>query len=151
MSAFAARLAPALLLAAGALLAGCGGVNLAQSRPPPRKPVTDIAREERGEIVTVRDTQIDLSTGRGRSIGMSTPPVGIGPIGMRVPVTLGGEKRVDAPAEEITVRLANGKLIAIVQELSTPPLAPGERVRVLHERSDDRGGTGRIQVVRVEP
>ncbi len=137
-----------LALVASALLAGCGGVHLAQSRPPPRPPVTDIAREERGEIVTVQDTQIDLSTGRGRSIGVQGPGVGVGPFGMRVPVTIGGEKRVDVPGEEITVRLPSGKLISIVQELSTPPLAPGERVRVLYERTEDRGGPGRVQVVR---
>jgi hypothetical protein len=151
MRAVATRLAAAALITVAAALAGCGGVNLAQSRPPPRKPITDIAREERGEVVTVRDTQIDLSTGNVRSVGMAGPSVPVGPIGVRVPVRLGGEKRVDAPAEEITVRLANGKLIAIVQELSTPPMAPGERVRVLHERTEDRGGQGRIQVVRAEP
>ncbi len=134
-----------------AALAGCGGVNLAQSRPPPRKPVTDIAREERGEIITVRDTQLDLSTGRGRAVGASSPAIPVGPVGIRVPVTIGGEKRVDVAAEEITVRLADGKLIAIVQELSSPPLAPGERVRVLHERTDDGRGQGRIQIVRVQP
>ena len=96
----------------------------------------------------MRDTQLDLSTGRGRSIGTSSPAIPVGPVGIRVPVTIGGEKRVDVPAEEITVRLADGKLIAIVQELSSPPLAPGERVRVLHERTDDGRGQGRIQIVR---
>ena len=147
----AASLASVVLLVFAATLAGCGGVQLAQSRPPPRKPVTDIAREERGEIITVRDTQLDLSTGRGRSVGASSPAIPVGPVGIRVPVTIGGEKRVDVPAEEITVRLASGKLIAIVQELSSPPLAPGERVRVLHERTDDGSGPGRIQIVRVQP
>ena len=135
-------------LALGVLLGGCGGVNLAQSRPPPRKPITDIAREERGEIVTVRDTQIDLSTGRGRSVGMRTPAVPVGPIAVRVPVGIGGEKRVEVPAEEITVRIRDGRLISVVQELSSPPLAPSERVRVLYERTEDSGGLGRIQIVR---
>ena len=143
-----AHLGATLLFVAAVGLTGCGGLNLAQSRPPPRKPVTDIAREERGEIITVRDTQLDLSTGRGRSIGTSSPAIPVGPVGIRVPVNIGGEKRVDVPAEEITVRLADGKLIAIVQELSSPPLAPGERVRVLHERTDDGRGQGRIQIVR---
>ena len=143
-----AHLGATLLFVAAVGLTGCGGLNLAQSRPPPRKPVTDIAREERGEIITVRDTQLDLSTGRGRSIGTRSPAIPVGPMGIRVPVNIGGEKRVDVPAEEITVRLADGKLIAIVQELSSPPLAPGERVRVLHERTDDGRGQGRIQIVR---
>ncbi|MDP3072058.1 MAG: hypothetical protein Q8N18_17330 [Opitutaceae bacterium] len=146
MRGLAAKLA--LALAAGAALGGCTGINLAQSRPPPRKPVTDIARQERGEVVTVHDTTLDLSTGRGRSIGMHAPAVPIGPVAVRVPVSVGGEKRVDVPAEEITVRLSTGKLIAVVQELSSPPFAPGERVRVLYERTDEQGGTGRIQIVR---
>ncbi|MBL9189221.1 MAG: hypothetical protein JNK23_17195 [Opitutaceae bacterium] len=142
----AAKLAFALV--AGSTFAGCTGIQLAQSRPPPRPPVTDIARQERGEVITVRDTTIDLSTGRGRSVGMHSPAVPIGPVAVRVPVSVGGEKRVDAPAEEITVRLSTGKLMAVVQELSSPPFAPGERVRVLYERTDDQGGTGRIQIVR---
>ncbi len=151
MRAVAASFASALILSAGVLLVGCGGINVAQSRPPPRKPVTDIAREERGEIVTVRDTTIDLSTGRVRSLGVGAPVIPIGPIGVPVPVRIGGEKRVEVPAEEITVRLPGGKLISVAQELSSPPLAPGERVRVLYERTEDGSGQGRIQIVREQP
>ncbi len=147
MRSASAQIGGVLALAVGALCSGCS-VKLAQSAPPPRRPVTDIAREERGEIVTVRDTQIDLSTGRGRAIGAHLPAVPVGPIGVRLPVMIGGEKRVDVPAEEITIRLATGKLISIVQELSSPPLAPGERVRVLYERTEDRTEQARIQVVR---
>lgn len=96
----------------------------------------------------MRDTRIDLSTGQGKSLTARAPAVGVGPIGVRLPVTVGGEKRVEVPAEEITVQLSSGKLISVVQELSSPPFAPGERVRVLHERASETSTTGRIQVVR---
>ena len=111
-------------------------------------PLRNIAREERGEILSVRDTRIDLRTGRVRGLNTHTPAIPIGPVGIRVPVTLGGEKRSDVPAEEITVRLASSKLISIVQELSSPPFAPGERVRVLIERVEDPAAVARMQVVR---
>ena len=63
-------------------------------------------------------------------------------------VTLGGEKKVEVPAEEITVRLASGRTVGIVQELSSPPFAPGERVRVQYEKVDEPGTTPRMRVVR---
>lgn len=100
-------------------------------------------------MVTVTDTQIDLRTGTARSVRASTPTIPVaGLVGVRVPVTIGGEKRVEAPAEEIMVRLRDGKIVAIVQELSSPPFAPGERVRVVYERVDDPSVPQRLQVVR---
>lgn len=136
--------------AAGLVLvvAATGGCHVAQTPPPPVKPLREIAREDRGEILTVRDTKIDLSTGRVAPLSTSTPPVGIGPFGVGVPVTIGGEKKVEVPAEEMTIRLASGKLISVVQELSSPPFAPGERVRVQVERVDDPATMPRMQVVR---
>ncbi len=132
-----------------AALGGCTGVNVAQSRPPATRPLREIAREERGEVINVRDTQLDLRTGLARGVSTRAPSIPVyGPIGVRVPITIGGEKRVEVPAEEITVRLATGRMIAIVQELSSPPFAPGERVRVLHEKVDDPSATARMQVVR---
>lgn len=125
-----------------------GGCAIGQSVPPPTRPLRDIAREDRGEIVTVRDTRIDLRTGMGRTMGAHTPAVPVGPVGVRLPITVGGEKKVEVPAEEMTVRLASGKLVSVVQELSSPPFAPGERVRVLYERVDDPGTHARIQIVR---
>jgi hypothetical protein len=130
------------------LAAILGGCAVAQTRPPPPPPIRDVASEERGEIVSVQDTRIDLSRGTNSGLRTSTPAVPVGPVGVRVPVTIGGEKRVEVAGEEITVRLASGKLITLVQALSTPPLAPGERVRVLHERVAESGGRGRVQVVR---
>lgn len=134
------------LLAAAAMLGGCA---VAQSRPPPRAPIREVAREERGEVTLVRDTRLDLSTGRGRAITTHSPSVPVaGIVGVRVPMTIGGEKKTEVPAEEITIRLANGRTISIVQELGSPPFAPGERVRVLYEKNDDPGTATRMQVVR---
>ena len=140
-----------LIFAAGvvwAALSGCGGISMAQSRPPPVRPIKDIAREEAAEVITVNDTRLDLSTGRGRAMTAHAPAIPVGPIGVRVPVSVGGEKKMDVPAEEITVRLlADGKLVSTVQELSSPPFAPGERVRVIYEKSEDNS-KGRVQIVR---
>lgn len=138
-----------LITAVGLLaltMSGCG-VHVLQTPPPPVKPLREVAREERGEVINVRDTKLDLSTGRGAPIGMSAP-VGVGPFGVPVPITIGGEKKKEVPAEEITVQLANGRLVAIVQELSSPPIAPGERVKVQYEAVDEPGTTPRMRVVR---
>jgi hypothetical protein len=136
------------LIVSIAAIAVLGGCAVAQSRPTPPRPITDVAREERGEIISVRDTRIDLSTGTARSLRAHTPAVPVGPIGVRLPVKIGGEKRVEIPGEEITLQLASGKLISVVQPLSSPPLAPGEKVRVLHERPNDINGEARTQIVR---
>ena len=140
----------AICAGALALAALVGGCAMAQSRPPGLKPFGEVERQEKGEVVSVRDTRIDLSTGRGtRGITAHTPAVPIGPIGVRVPVTVGGEKKgVKVPGEEITVKLPSGKLILVVQELSSPPFAPGERVRVLYEEPDDVTGVSRTRVER---
>jgi outer membrane lipoprotein SlyB len=69
-------------------------------------------------------------------------------VGVRVPVTLGGEKKTEIPGEEISVRLRDGKMVMIVQELSSPPFAPGERVRVQYEKPDELNGVSRTKVVR---
>lgn len=141
------RLGVALGAAVIALgVSGCG-LHLAQTAPPPMRPLKDVAREERGEVLNVRDTKLDLSTGRGAPVGMRAP-LGVGPIGIGVPVTLGGEKKKEVPAEEITVQLASGRLVGIVQELSSPPFAPGERVKVQFEAVDEPGTIPRMRVVR---
>jgi hypothetical protein len=125
-----------------------GGCAVAQSRPPPRPPIRDVARAESAQVITVRDTLLDLSTGRGRSVTAHTPIIPAGPIGVRLPVTVGGEKKVEVPAEEITVQFKDGKRVAVVQELSSPPFAPGERVKVVYEVPNDVDGTSRMLVVR---
>src|SRR5688500_19903491 len=67
-----------------AMIPVLGGCAVAQSRPTPPRPITEVAREERGQILTVRDTRIDLSTGNARSLRAHTPAVPVGPIGVRL-------------------------------------------------------------------
>ncbi len=123
---------------------------MARTTPPPQRPFGEVEREEPGEVVSVHDTMIDLRTGQTRSIQAHTPPVALGPIAVSLPVSIGGESRRDVPGEEITVQLPSGKLILVVQELSHPPFAKGERVRVLHERPNLVTGESRTRVERLE-
>jgi hypothetical protein len=139
------RVSCAAALIAAAMVGGC---SMAQTTPPPPKPITKIAREEKGEVVAVRDTRIDLRTGMARSMTTHSPSIPVGPVGVRVPVTLGGEKKTEVPGEEITVKLRDGKLVLIVQELSSPPFAPGEPVRVLYEQPSELSGAARVKVER---
>ena len=137
------------LLLAGSLIGLLGGCAVAQTTPPRARPLGEIDREERGEVVNVRDTRIDLRTGAGgRAMSAHTPHIPMGPIAVAVPVRIGGEKAVEVPAEEITVKLTNGKMMQVVQELSTPPFAVGEQVRVLHERRNESTGQSRVKVER---
>ena len=131
-----------------ALAAGGCAINVMQTAPPPVRDITDIAREEPGKIVTVRDTRIDLASGRVAPLRTQTPRIGVGPLAVSVPVTIGGERKGQVPAEEMTIELAGGKLISVVQPLGSPPFAPGERVRVQYERVDDPRMAARVQVVR---
>lgn len=124
---------------AAAALACLGGCSMAQTTPPRPRPLGEIAREEIGEVIAVRDTRIDLRTGMARGLTTHSPRIPVGPVAVRVPVTLGGEKKTEIAGEEITVRFRDGKIILIVQELSNPPFAAGERVRVLYEKPDDTG------------
>lgn len=139
-----------LTLPALAALTGCGGINLASTPPPPPAPIREVARTERGVIMTVRDTKLDLRTGRPAAIQTSTPGVGVGPFGVALPVGIGGEKKVEVPAEEITVKLGSGKMIGVVQPLSSPPFAVGMRVDVVYEKVDDPRDAARMEVRRVD-
>jgi hypothetical protein len=125
-----------------------GGCAVAQTVPPKPRPIGEVVREESGEVVSVRDTNIDLRTGKARALQTRTPRIPVGPVALGLPVTIGGEKRVEIPGEEITVRVRGGQLIVVVQELSSPPFAPGERVRVLHGRRDEATGQSRIKIER---
>ena len=98
-------------------------------------------------IADVLDTTIDRRTGRGPDATLRAP-VPVGPVLVRMPVAIGGEKRMDAPAEELTVKLATGKLVQIVQERGSPPFAIGEAVRVQKEKPSELTGESRTRVVR---
>lgn len=130
----------------GLLLAS--GCNLAQVEPKPTRPFGEIEKSERGVVASVNDTMIDLRTGQVRGLRTSQP-VPLGPVAVGLPITLGGEKKREVPGEEITVRLPSGKLVFVVQELSQPPFAVGEPVKVLHEKANV-SGESRTKVVRDE-
>lgn len=99
-------------------------------------------------VSSVTDTVIDRRTGRGPDAQLRTPHIPVGPVAVAVPISIGGEKRQDVPAEEITVRLAGGKLVQVIQERGSPPFAPGERVKIQKERANEFTGESRTRVVR---
>lgn len=136
------------LLFAVALGAAGSGCTVAPTRPAPPPPLREIEREDRGEIVTVSDTKIDLRNPANQGLTTHTPRVPVGPVGIRVPIRIGGEARYEVPAEEITVRLTTGRMVFVVQQRSDPPLAPGERVRVLQETASAVTGQSRMRVER---
>lgn len=136
----------AAIWAAVALLVG--GCAVGQTEPPAERPFGEIESVERGVVVAVHDTMIDLRTGQGRSLRTSTPSVPLGPIGVAVPITIGGEKRRDVPGEEITVRLPSGRLVLVVQALSHPAFAVGEDVKIVHEKPHYISGESRTRVAR---
>ena len=134
------------VLAAVSLVAG--GCAVSQRAPPPPRAFGQVESEERGVIASVNDTMIDRRTGRGPDAQLRSPHIPVGPIAVALPVSIGGEKRQDVPGEEIAVRLASGKLVQVVQELSSPPFAPGERVKIQKERPSELTGESRSRVVR---
>lgn len=134
---------------AAAALVALGGCAVAQSVPPPPRPFGEIVREDKGVVVSVNDTTIDLRTGMGRGMTAHSPGIPVGRVAaISLPVMIGGEKKREMPAEEITVRLPSGKLVLVVQERSNPPIAPEEQVLVQYERGGEGGTQGRMRVVR---
>jgi hypothetical protein len=117
------------------------------SAPPPRRVPGEVESEERGVILSVHDTTIDATDPHNQGVIMPTG-VPLGPVAVSVPVRVGGQGHREAPGEEITVKLKSGATILIVQELSEPPLAPGETVRVLHERYNAIAQVARIRIER---
>jgi len=143
---------PGNIVAVAVLVGGLlmGGCHVAQSEPPPERPFGEVESEERGVVAAVYDTTMDLRTGQSRPLQTSLPTVPLGPLAVAVPVTIGGEKRRDVPAEEITVRLPTGKLVLVIQAQGHPAFAVGEQVKILHERPHYISGESRQRVVRVE-
>jgi len=127
------------------LLSGCGG----RSSTLPvydSNQVGQVIREQRGEIVAVRDVLIKApsapagSTGAGSRIGAGTvvgiitgsPTAVAGAIGSVVGGSVGA-RADDRLGEEITIMVEGGQSVVIVQERdrNVAPLAIGERVKIL--------------------
>ena len=144
-----------------AFITGCS------SSPRSNLPVYDSAqigqviREQRGEVVAVRDVLIRApstpagSTGTGSRIGAAT----VAGIITRSPVAvasavgsvLGGNvgARVDDRlGEEITVMVEGGQSVIIVQERNGPPIGIGERVKVLTGSNSSIYGGPSAKVIR---
>lgn len=151
-------------LAIGALgLTGCTSTS--------RMPVYDssqvgsIIKSQNGEIISVRDVMIKAqssaagSTGMGSRIGAAAGRGAIyggasaaasaasAVVGEAVGA-VAGARADDRVGEEITVSIEGGQAVTIVQERSNPPLAPGERVRVVTGSSGGLYGGGGTRVVR---
>lgn len=115
-----------------------------------------ILREQRGEILAVRDVTIKDQpinpAGPGRRVGAAVGTVaGSGGSIERAGAVLGAQIGGDLGAaldtkdgEEITIRLENDSVIIVVQERGDTPLAPGERVRVITGSGASVGTIGAI-------
>ena len=142
------RVLCAALTAGVVVLAGCSQrANLPVYNPSQ----TGVAMHvETGEVVSVRDVLIKpdgpsatstgsiLGAGAGRSAVTGNPgPLG-GAVGSVVGASVGS--RLDEKAgEEITIAVEGGLTIVVVQERSSPPLAPGERVKIVSGSSPSMG------------
>jgi outer membrane lipoprotein SlyB len=133
----------------GGLLLLAGGCATKQTLPANESSqIGTVIKSQRGEIVAVRDVVINApspatrSTGMGSrigsAVGRSAVPGGVGILAGAVGAVVGeaagsmtGPKADDKAGEEITVVVEGGKTIMIVQERGSPPLAPGERVRLV--------------------
>ena len=113
---------------------------------------------ESGEIVSVRDVVITPTPaaargtpGAGSQVGAAAvvgaitgSPVAIARAVGSVMGEAGGSKLDNKMGEEITVHLKSGRTVTVVQERSSPPLAPGEEIEMV-----TTGGAGSTQKVRV--
>ncbi len=121
--------------------------------------VGSVIKSQGGEIVSVRDVLIKApstnagSTGMGARIGSAAgrsaifggPAAAVGAAGAVVGEAIGGvagARADDKVGEELTIAVEGGQTITIVQERSDPPMAPGERVRIITGASSGPYGTG---------
>lgn len=126
--------------------------------------VGSVIKSQTGEILAVRDVVIKApsssagSTGMGSRIGAAAGRSAIfggvsgavGAAGAVVGEAVGavaGARADDVRGEEITI-FVEGQTVTIVQERSTPPLSPGERVRIVTGSSSGPFGGGSTKVVR---
>jgi outer membrane lipoprotein SlyB len=108
-----------------------------------------IMKEKVGQVMSVRDViikppdnggifnrgnpgaNVGGAVGRAAATGESVGVAVAGIAGEEVGRAIGGQFDLKA-AEEISIKLDEGdEMITIVQERSTPPLAPGERIKIL--------------------
>jgi outer membrane lipoprotein SlyB len=142
---------PLLRVCAAALLGLTAGCASSSNKPVYTTSQTGvIMKEKTGQIMSVRDVvikdpdngsifsrgggpgaTIGGAAGRAATTGGSVPVATAGIIGEEVGRQLGGQLDERA-GEEISIRLDEGdEMITIVQERTGPPLAPGERIKVL--------------------
>jgi outer membrane lipoprotein SlyB len=134
-------------LASGALALG-GCTNTSRLPVYESSQVGSVIKTQGGEIVSVRDVVIKApsssagSTGMGSRIGAAAGRSAIygGAAAAASAATsvvgeaigaVAGARADDKLGEEITVAIEGGQVVTIVQEQSKPPLAPGERVRIV--------------------
>lgn len=121
--------------------------------------IGSVIKSEAGEVISVRDVLIKApsssagSTGMGSRIGSAAgrsaiyggPSAIVGAAGAVIGEAVGsvaGAKMDDRVGEEITILSEGGQTITIVQERSNPPLAPGERIRIVTGSSSGPYGSG---------
>ena len=148
------------VLAGGAIVAATG-CSSSSSRLPvyDSSQIGSVIKSEAGEVISVRDVLIKApsssagSTGMGSRIGSAAgrsaiyggPNAIVGAAGAVIGEAVGsvaGAKMDDRVGEEITILSEGGQTITIVQERSNPPLAPGERIRIVTGSSSGPYGSG---------
>ena len=126
--------------------------------------IGQVIREQRGEVVSVRDVLIRApsapagSTGAGSRIGAATvagiitgSPVAVASAVGSVLGSNVGARADDRLGEEITVMVEGGQSVIIVQERNGPPLGIGERVKVLTGSGTSIYGGPSAKVIRESP
>ncbi len=144
----------AAAVAAIALLGGCAtqdrSASVYRAGETQREQVVRMAVVESVREVTIDRGQTGVGTGAGAIIGgIGGSAVGQGrgsAVGAVVGAVAGGiagqaieNNRSRVPGVELTVRLDNGELRAIVQEIDGQQFKPGDRVRLLSQ-----GGVTRV-------
>lgn len=150
----ATRLGVTAGLSAALLLAGCAtqqrSGSVYRAGEAQREQIVRMATVESVREVTIDRGQTGVGTGAGAIIGgVAGSSVGQGKgsvIGAVAGAVAGGivgqaieNQSSKVPGLEITVRLDNGELRAIVQEVDGQQFRPGDRVRLLSE-----GGVTRV-------
>jgi outer membrane lipoprotein SlyB len=148
----AAALRVALCVAAAAVVAACAeprSANVYRAGETMREQVVRMATVESVRQVTIDRGQTGVGTGAGAIVGgVAGSNIGSGKgsvVGTVLGAVAGGiagqaieGSTSKVPGLEITVRLDNGEVRAIVQEVNDQTFLPGERVRLLSEGGHTR-------------